>query len=153
MDTTPYIFLYKLTQARTTHSIVSHIFSKTLFSLVSSLVFFSSLFLIVYLSLIFFLSLYYFLRATSLDLIYFLIFLLMLKGLLHAKAMELINETISAHREELLAFLSRYDVVRFDKYILCIQKLFWIIWFWLGIFGCYRLGGKPRGIYKTKQLL
>ena len=27
----------------------------------------------------------------------------MLKGLLHAKAMELINETISAHREELLA--------------------------------------------------
>ena len=115
--TAPYIFLYKLTQASPTHSVVSHIFSKTLFSLVSSLVFFSSLFLIVYLSLIFFLSLYYFLRATSLDLIYFLIFLLMLKGLLHTEAMELINGTISAHREELLGFLSRYDAVRSDKYL------------------------------------
>ena len=113
--------LYKLT-ARPTYSIVSHIFSKTLFSLWFSLSFAVHIFLIVYLSL-FFLSLY---------------------------AMELINGTISPHQEELLGFLSRYDAVRSDNYLSYIQN---IVWFWPGFFGRYRLGCKPKGVYKTKQLV
>ena len=145
--TTPYIFLYKLTQASPTHScLISSLklcflsgfslylcrpyincLSQSFFYFFSFSLLFSQDLCRPYINCLsqsfFFLSLYYFLGATSLDLIYILIFLLMLKGLLHTEAMELINGTISPHREELLGFLSRYHAVRSDKYLSYIQNL------------------------------
>ena len=65
-------------------------------------------------------------------------------------AMELINGPFRPHQEELLGFISRYDAVRSDNYLSYIQN---IVWFWPGFFGRYRLGCKPKGVYKTKQLV
>ena len=95
LDTPPYIFyINSLKQDLLTPlCLISSL--KLCFLSGFSLSFAVHIFLIVYLSL-FFLSLY---------------------------AMELINETISPHQEELLGFLSRYDAVRSDNYLSYIQNI------------------------------